>query len=85
MDRQDKIDLFLIFSIVILIVVIIYAVTIYNRDSVECLIDPIDYYQALNNLSCKCQEYKPYLDIDDIDFSNMDLVPYNNSRDRYKV
>ena len=72
MDRQDKIDLFLICSILLLIAIIIYAITIYNRDSIECLVDPIDYYQATHNLSCSCQEYKPYLDYD-INLSNIQI------------
>jgi len=81
MDRQTKIDLFLICSILLLITILIYGLLIYDRDSLECLVDPIDYYQDLVNLSCSCQEYKPYLDYD---LSNIQIVPYNNSFDRYK-
>ncbi len=54
LKHQRWIDLILIVLIIIFIVVVIYAIIIFNRDSFNCLKDPMLYFEALNNVSCQC-------------------------------
>jgi len=61
--RATKIDLFLIVLIIIFIGILIYGLTIYKTDALTCLSNPIKYIEQLNNLSCSCEVYKPYLDL----------------------
>ena len=70
--RATKIDLFLIVLIIIFIGILIYGLTIYKTDALTCLSNPIKYIEQLNNLSCSCEVYKPYLDIN---FSNIKIKP----------
>ena len=70
--RATKIDLFLIVLIIIFIGILIYGLTIYKADALTCLSNPINYIEQLNNLSCSCEVYKPYLDIN---FSNIKIKP----------
>lgn len=71
MKRNVVVDLLLIGVIIIFIGVLVYAITIYEADALSCLSNPINYIEHLNNLSCNCQEYKPYLDIDSINLSQL--------------
>lgn len=75
MEKKIVIDLILIGSIVIFIGVIIYSITIFKADGMSCLSNPIGYIEHLNNISCQCQEYKPYLDIDELNFSEVRIRP----------
>jgi len=70
--RAIKIDLILIVLIIIFIAILIYAIIIYRSDALTCLSNPINYIEQLNNLSCSCEEYKPYLDIN---LSNIIIKP----------
>jgi len=70
--RATKIDLILIVLIIIFIGILIYGLTIYKTDALTCLSNPINYIEQLNNLSCSCKEYKPYLDIN---LSNIIIKP----------
>ena len=70
--RVIKIDLILIALIIIFIAILIYSITIYKADALTCLSNPINNIDHLTNLSCSCEEYKPYLDIN---LSNIKIKP----------
>lgn len=64
LNSRDYMDLSIIVLVILFIGILSYGIYIYDRQAVECLNDPIDYYQALKNYSCSCSEYNQYKDLD---------------------
>ena len=56
MNRNNTIDIILIFVIFLSLFTMAYAITIYEKDSVSCLSNPIRYLENKNNLTCSCTE-----------------------------
>lgn len=54
-------DFIIIILVLILIVVIIIALFTVKKDSLNCLQNPIEYFQNLKNISCYCGENIPII------------------------
>jgi len=69
MSLMDIILMFLILSLVILTTILII---IFDKDSFDCLANPINYFQNLKNLTCSCQERTEWnsLNISNFSFSD---------------
>lgn len=69
LDTKDKLDIVLIVIILIFLIVITYAISIYNQDAVSCLEDPIQYLEDKRNVSYHCREAK----FGDVDYSSINF------------
>ena len=62
--KQDRksivIDLILMGLIIALIGVIVFFMFYMDANSVSCLVNPVEYYEALENVSCSCIDSSPF-------------------------
>lgn len=60
MKNKSDIDIILIILIILLILTIAVGIKMVDKDSLNCLNDPVGYYEHMKNASCKCSSYNPY-------------------------
>jgi len=66
--KRQLLDYILFYLIISLIGVIVVLITYLKKDSIQCLSDPINYYENLKNVVCSCQEITSWNN-----FSNLNL------------
>lgn len=71
MDKEDWINITIIGLILITFGVISYGIYIYDTGSFQCVENPIAYYESIKNVSCQCQKYNPY---QQVNFSQLEIV-----------
>lgn len=72
LDHRDYIDLFLIFAVLIFIGLLLFAIYIYDKDSFQCLQDPVTYFEQIKNVTCQCRQRQGY-DSTPINLNNISL------------
>ncbi len=60
LDSRDYIDIFLILAIVVFIGILIYAIFIFKVDGIQCLSDPVTYFEHYKNVTCECRQSKVF-------------------------
>jgi len=60
-DRKSIVmDLILMGLIVLLIGVIVFFMFYMDANSISCLVNPVEYYETLENVSCSCSDNSPF-------------------------
>ncbi len=61
--NRKVVDIFIIILILILIITIGYMIYLSMTDGIQCIANPILYYEQLKNISCNCYETNNIINI----------------------
>lgn len=65
---QKVLDITIIILTLCVLVTTIWIIVIFEKDSFDCLANPVNYYEQLKNKSCYCINRQPYM-IDNFNLS----------------